>query len=69
MAAPVALHTNLMLRLLPEDEPEISEVYAKVIAHPESPGLTDGQPRARLGLTSVPDMAQRVLDRRRLAVS
>jgi adenylate cyclase len=71
MASPVALHTNLMLRLLPVGEPEISDVYAKVIASPEplgtpaSPVLRDGQPRVRLGLTSVPDTAQRVLERQR----
>ena len=69
MASPVALHTNLMLRLLPADEPEISEVYAKVIAHPEPLAFTDGQPRVRLGLTSVPDTAQSVLDRQRATLS
>ncbi len=69
MASPVALHANLMLRLLPADEPEISEVYAKVIAHPEASAPADGQPRVRLGLTSVPETAQRVLDRQRAAVS
>ncbi len=69
MASPVALHTNLMLRLLPADEPEISEIYAKVIAHPEPSEFTDDQPRVRLGLTSVPDTAQRVLDRQRATVA
>jgi hypothetical protein len=69
MASPVALHTNLMLRLLPADEPEISEVYAKVIAHPEPLAFNDGQPRVRLGLTSVPDTAQSVLDRQRATLS
>jgi len=72
IASPVALHSNLMLRLLPVDEPEISEIYAKVIAYAEPPGepvTQDGQPRIRLGLTSVPDTAQRVLDRQRAAVS
>ncbi len=58
MASPVALHTNL-----------ISEVYAKVIAHSEASAFTDGQPRVRLGLTSVPEISQRVLDRQRTAVS
>lgn len=71
LASPVALHTNLMLRLLPADEPAISEVYAKVIVSPGPPGASaslepqDGQPRIRLGLTSIPDTAQRVLDRQR----
>ena len=63
IASPVALHSNLMLRLLPTDEPEISEVYAKVISHLEPPGepvSQEGQPRIRLGLTSVPDTAQRL---------
>jgi class 3 adenylate cyclase len=72
MASPVALHSNLMLRLLPADEPEISEIYAKVIPHLElqgEPASQDGQPRIRLGLTSVPDTAQRLLDRQRAAVS
>ncbi len=69
IASPVALHTNLMLRLLPKDEPEISEVYAKVIAYAEPLELTDDQPRVRLGLTSVPDTAQRVLDQQRTTVS
>jgi class 3 adenylate cyclase len=71
IASPVALHSNLMLHLLPADEPEIAEVYAKVIAYPEPPGepaSQDGQPRIRLGLTSVPDTAQRVLDRQRAAI-
>jgi len=72
IASPVALHSNLMLRLRPTDEPEISEVYAKVISYLEPPGepvSQDGQPRIRLGLTSVPDTAQRLLDRQRTAVS
>jgi class 3 adenylate cyclase len=68
LASPVALHTNLMLRLLPSDAPDISDVYAKVIAPPETNGQ-DGQQRIRLGLTSVPELAQRVLDRQRTEVS
>jgi class 3 adenylate cyclase len=72
IASPVALHSNLMLRLLPTDAPEISEVYAKVISHLEpqgEPASQDGPPRIRLGLTSVPDTAQQVLDRQRAATS
>ncbi len=63
--SPVALHSNLMLRLLPAGEPEIPEVYAKVIAHPAP---EDGQSRLQLGLTSVPETAKSVLDRQREAV-
>ncbi len=60
--SPVAQHSNLMLRLLPVGEPEIPEVYAKVMTQPAT---ENGQSRLQLGLTSVPEHAKSVLDRQR----
>jgi hypothetical protein len=63
LEAPVAEHTNLKLILAPQGTPELSAVYAKVLAYEPSAAASE-RAIVRLEFTSLAEDAQAFLDRR-----